>query len=126
MDDEQDRESGLRDDITAGRRIFWSGCAVAILGLIIPLVMFSIPSIFPCHGECQIGWAGIQFAMVLTPLLVIMGIAVSISGSRHAWKSEMELNEDSNLPLDPNGSWGTWKADDELGPPSDRSPEFNW
>ncbi len=102
MDDEQDRESGLRDDITAGRRTFWSGCAVALLGLIIPLAMFSIPSIFRCHGECQIGWAGIGFAMFLTPLLVIMGIAVSISGSRQAWEAELELGEDSNRSPDSN------------------------
>ena len=124
MDDEQNREPELRGDIKAGQRTFWSGCAVALLGLVIPLAMFSIPSLFPCSGECQIGWAGIGFAMSLTPVMVIVGIALSIAGSRQSFKAELELGEVSNLPLDPNGSWRTWKADD--GSPSDRTPEFKW
>jgi hypothetical protein len=102
MDDEQDRESGLQDDIKAGQRTSLSGCAVALSGIAIPMVMFSIPSIFPCHGECQIGWAGIGFAMVLTPLLVIIGIAVSIAGFRQASKAARELGEDSNQSPDRN------------------------
>ena len=126
MDDEQDRESGLRDDIKAGQRTLWSGCAVALSGVIIPMVMFSIPSIFTCHGECEIGWVGIGFAMFVTPVLVIAGIAISIAGSRQTSEAERELGEDSDRSPDRNGSWRTWKADDELGPPSDRSPEFNW
>jgi hypothetical protein len=102
MDDEQDRESGLQDDIKAGQRTSLSGCAVALSGFIIPMVMFSIPSIFPCHGECQIGWAGIGFAMFLTPVLVIVGIAVSIAGVRRTLKAERELDEDSNRSPDSN------------------------
>ena len=102
MDDEQDRESGLQDDIKAGQRTSLSGCAVALSGFVIPMVMFSIPSIFPCHGECKIGWAGIGFAMFLTPVLVIVGIAVSISGVRRTLKAERELDEDSNRSPDGN------------------------
>ena len=100
--DESDKESELRDEIEAGQRSSRSGCLIALSGIAIPMVMFSIPSIFPCHGECQIGWAGIGFAMVLTPLLVIIGIVVSIGGSRQTSKAERELGEDSNQSPDRN------------------------
>ena len=102
MDEEQDRESELRDDIKAGRRTFRSGCTVALVGLFIPLAMFSIPSLFPVGGESQIGWAGIGFAMSLTPVMVIAGIALFIAGSRQSFKAERELDEDSNRPPELN------------------------
>ncbi len=102
MDEKQDREPELRGDIKAGRRTFWSGCAVALLGLLIPLAMFSIPSLFPVGGESQIGWAGIGFAMSMTPVMVIAGIALSIAGSRQSFKAERELDEDSNQPPERN------------------------
>jgi hypothetical protein len=100
---ESDKESELRDESEAGQRFSSSGCFIALSGIAIPVVMFSIPSIFPGTGSLQFGWAGIGLTMVLTPLLVIMGIVVFFGGSRR-----------------------TSKAEDELGPPSDRSPEFNW
>lgn len=100
MDEEQDRESQLRDNIKDGHRSVWSGCVVALVGIAIPMVMFSIPSIFPCHGECQIGWAGIGFAMFLTPLFVIAGIVVSISGVRRTSKAESELGLDDDRSPD--------------------------
>jgi len=100
---ESGKESELQDEIEAGQRSSRSGCLIALTGIAIPSVMFVIPSIFPGTGNLQFGWAGIGFAMVLTPLLVIIGIVVSIGGSRQ-----------------------TSKAEDELGPTSDRSPEFNW
>jgi hypothetical protein len=40
--------------------------------------------------------------MFLTPVLVIVGIAVSISGVRRTLKAERELDEDSNRSPDGN------------------------
>ncbi len=102
MDEKQDRESELRDDIKAGQRTTLFGCGVALAGILIPLAMFSIPSLFPVGGESQIGWAGIGFAMYLTPVMVIAGIALSIAGLRQTAKAERELDEDSNQPPERN------------------------
>lgn len=102
MDENQDRESELRGDIKAGQRTTVSGCVVALAGILIPLAMFSIPSLFPVGGESQIGWAGIGFAMSLTPVMVIAGIALSIAGLRQTAKAEGELDEDSNRPPERN------------------------
>jgi len=110
---ESDKESELRDEPKSSRQTTNIGCLFALAGFLIPGVMFSIPSIFPCHGECVIGWAGVGFAMFVSPVLVIMGIAISISELRAASKAKRELGPDSD-------------AEDELGPPSDRSPEFKW
>lgn len=100
MDDEHDGETEPRDEVKAGNRTALSGCLLALSGIVIPLVMFSIPSIFPCHGECGIGWAGVGFAMTVTPLLAIVGIAVFISGVRRTTKAESELGKDSERSPD--------------------------
>ena len=98
---ESDKESALRDELKASRRTTNFGCLFALSGFLIPGVMFSIPSIFPCHGECAIGWAGVGFAMFVSPVLLIMGIAISISGLRRASKAERELGLDSERPQYP-------------------------
>jgi hypothetical protein len=98
---ESDKESELRDELKSGRQYTGIGCLFALAGFLIPGVMFSIPSIFPCHGECGIGWAGIGFAMVGTPLMVIMGIALAINGLSRASKAERELGLDSERPQYP-------------------------
>jgi len=99
MEHEQDPEH----EPEAGQRSSRSGCLTALAGIAIPMVLFSIPSIFPGTGNLQFGWVGVGFAMTITPLLVIMGIVVSVGGSRKASKSEDVRRSDS-----------------------DRSPEFNW
>jgi hypothetical protein len=95
---ESDKESELRDELKSGRQTTTFGCLFALSGFLIPIVMFSIPSIFPCNGECGIGWAGVGFAMVGTPLMVIMGIAIAIIGLGRASKAKRELGLDSERP----------------------------
>ena len=103
VDDEHDGETEPRDEVKAGNRTALSGCLLALSGIVIPLVMFSIPSIFPCHGECGIGWAGVGFAMTVTPLLAIVGIAVFIAGFRQASIGESERGKDSERSPDVDG-----------------------
>ena len=46
--------------------------------------------------------AAIGFAMFVTPVLVIAGIAISIAGSRQTSEAERELGEDSDQSPDRN------------------------
>ncbi len=79
------------DIVKSGRRTARAGCFVTLAGIIIPIAMFSIPSIFPCHGECQIGWAGIGLAMFVTPVFVIAGIATFVVGNNEASKAVVAM-----------------------------------
>jgi hypothetical protein len=95
-------ESELRKMSTLGRRFAILGGFVVLAAVLTPVVMMSIPGIFPCNGECGIGWAGVYFALSVSPVLIVVGIAVTVSGF-----------------------WQMWRVKHELGPESDRSPERN-
>lgn len=95
-------ESELGKKSTLGRRFAILGGFIVLAAVLTPVVMMSIPSIFPCRGECGIGWAGVYFAMFVSPVLIVGGIAVTVGGL-----------------------WQMWRVKHELGPESDRSPERN-
>ncbi len=99
---ESDKESELRKKSKTGRRYAILGCFIVLAAVLTPMVMMSIPGIFPCPGECGIGWAGVYFALFVSPVLVVVGIAVTVGGL-----------------------WQVWSVKHELGPDSDHSPDRN-
>ena len=105
---DSDEEADIQAKINSGQRTTNSGCVVALAGMILPLIMWQFAG-----AESALMWEAAIFFTVVTPVMVIVGIVVSIVGLRKTSKAERELGPDSD-------------AEDELGPPSDRSPEFKW
>ena len=105
---DSDDEADIQAKINSGQRTTISGCVVALAGMILPLIMLLFAG-----AESALMWEAAIFFTVVTPVMVIVGIVVSIVGLRKTSKAERELGPDSD-------------AEDELGPPSDRSPEFKW
>lgn len=98
MDDEQERESGLRALAKSGRKTTISGCAVAIGGVLLPLILLQF-----AVAESGFGWQVAGLFLFLTPVMGIAGIVLFFVGMAQTSNAERELGEDS-----------------------DRSPDLNW
>jgi heme/copper-type cytochrome/quinol oxidase subunit 4 len=92
----------IQANINSGRRTTISGCVVALAGMIVPLIMLLFAG-----PESALMWQAYILLFTITPVMVIVGIAVSTAGLRKMLKAGRELGPDSD-------------AGDELGPPSDR------
>ena len=68
-----------------------SGCVLALAGIIVPMVLFQFAGV-----ESGFGWGTLLLFAVLTPVMVIRGIALSILGLTQARKAGRKRGSDSD------------------------------